>query len=398
MLLLLLLLVAGIDDLNAFRYGGLRIVQQRSRFSLPTRSATHRPASTLQDLVYVPPDYLLQLVDRHPNQRLSIPDVVEGSGRSFEAVQKDVLSLAALAQAKMEVTKEGEILYSFPHNIQGVVFRRSAARRLQQAVAKAWAALSYVMRISFGAAIITSLAVVTVALVVIALGALAAASGGGGAGSRTSSSTSRRASRSTSSDSEDKKKKDQYRSYSPAINVRINYFDARAAVHVFRGFHALIQQDSRPAHSKLDFLEAIFSVIFGDGNVNKDFDDQAWKQVADVIGSKGGVVAAEEIAALLPCNLLPRLPSEHSSVVVDESWMLPVVLRFNGNPIVTTNGHILYEFKVSPNCHLFHVITALPSMTLSTAKSRITNNDNQRRGSRAGTADTIIQRSFSHSL
>jgi hypothetical protein len=31
---------------------------------------------------------------------------------------------------------------------------------------------------------------------------------------------------------------------------------------------------------------------------------------------------------------------------VQESWILPVVLKFDGKPVVTENGNIVYQFEV----------------------------------------------------
>jgi hypothetical protein len=33
--------------------------------------------------------------------------------------------------------------------------------------------------------------------------------------------------------------------------------------------------------------------------------------------------------------------------VVDESWVLPVVIKFDGKPVVTADGHIVYQFEVT---------------------------------------------------
>lgn len=38
---------------------------------------------------------------------------------------------------------------------------------------------------------------------------------------------------------------------------------------------------------------------------------------------------------------------------VRESWILPVVLKFDGKPVVTENGNIVYQFEVSTHCTYF---------------------------------------------
>ena len=56
------------------------------------------------------------------------------------------------------------------------------------------------------------------------------------------------------------------------------------------------------------------------------------------------MVFAEELAPLLDP---PALPSESSSAVVDETWVLPAVLQLKGEAVVTENGDICYQFPVS---------------------------------------------------
>lgn len=54
------------------------------------------------------------------------------------------------------------------------------------------------------------------------------------------------------------------------------------------------------------------------------------------IGSLGGVVTAEELA--------PYLDVETAEKMDDDSYMLPVLLRFDGQPQVDKEGNILYQF------------------------------------------------------
>lgn len=62
---------------------------------------------------------------------------------------------------------------------------------------------------------------------------------------------------------------------------------------------------------------------------------------------------AEQLAALLPTPPPIRSASEEAERVnVDESWLLPLVLKYNGNPVVSPRGHIVYRFDelmISPN-------------------------------------------------
>ncbi|KAM1306054.1 hypothetical protein PS2_008533 [Malus domestica] len=60
-------------------------------------------------------------------------------------------------------------------------------------------------------------------------------------------------------------------------------------------------------------------------------------QIGQYISSKGGVVAAEELA--------PYLDIESSGDTLnDETYILPVLLRYEGQPIIDEEGNILYKF------------------------------------------------------
>jgi hypothetical protein len=57
-----------------------------------------------------------------------------------------------------------------------------------------------------------------------------------------------------------------------------------------------------------------------------------------------GVVTAEDLAPYLNP---PKYNPNVESMVVNESWMLRVVLSLGGTPVVTENGNIAYVFEVS---------------------------------------------------
>jgi hypothetical protein len=76
---------------------------------------------------------------------------------------------------------------------------------------------------------------------------------------------------------------------------------------------------------------------------------EAWDIAAsEIIRKNDGVVIAEQLA---PVSLHP--PPLHiatetwSSINVDESWILPLLFKFNGLPVVSKDGVIVYLFEVS---------------------------------------------------
>ena len=62
-------------------------------------------------------------------------------------------------------------------------------------------------------------------------------------------------------------------------------------------------------------------------------------QVGRYIQSKGGVVTAEELAPLLDP------PEKSRDGDVDESYVVPALVRFGGSPEVDKQGNLLYRFE-----------------------------------------------------
>ncbi|GKE92825.1 hypothetical protein Tco_1573920, partial [Tanacetum coccineum] len=60
--------------------------------------------------------------------------------------------------------------------------------------------------------------------------------------------------------------------------------------------------------------------------------------IGQYIASNGGVVTAEELA--------PYLDVESAEKTDDDSYILPVLLRFDGQPQVDEEGNILYGFPL----------------------------------------------------
>ncbi|KAJ6799517.1 uncharacterized protein M6B38_207165 [Iris pallida] len=87
----------------------------------------------------------------------------------------------------------------------------------------------------------------------------------------------------------------------------------------------------------MNFVESVFSFVFGDGDPNQGLEEERWKMIGEYIASNGGVVTAEELAPYL--DVLPI-----NETTDDESYILPVLLRFDGQPEVDDEGRILYRF------------------------------------------------------
>lgn len=87
----------------------------------------------------------------------------------------------------------------------------------------------------------------------------------------------------------------------------------------------------------MNFIESVFSFVFGDGDPNQGIEEERWQMIGRYITSRGGVVAADELAPYLDV-------SSSKSAMSDESYILPVLLRFDGQPELDDEGNILYRF------------------------------------------------------
>ena len=73
-------------------------------------------------------------------------------------------------------------------------------------------------------------------------------------------------------------------------------------------------------------------------------------QVGRYIQSKGGVVTAEELAPFLDP------PEKSKDGDIDESYVVPALVRFGGSPEVDEQGNLLYRFEseLPPICRSSH--------------------------------------------
>ncbi|XP_004306146.1 PREDICTED: uncharacterized protein At5g03900, chloroplastic-like [Fragaria vesca subsp. vesca] len=77
---------------------------------------------------------------------------------------------------------------------------------------------------------------------------------------------------------------------------------------------------------------------YGLKDPNSEIEEERWKLIKDRIISKGGVVVAEHLAPFL--DPLPK------RVLHEEAYMFPVLIKFQGRPVMDDqSGHVLYHFE-----------------------------------------------------
>ncbi len=240
--------------------------------------------------------------------RVTVGDVAAQAGLEINLAQRGLLALASDVGGNLQVAESGEIAYLFPRNLRSILQQKYLRLRLQEVWLKIWPVLFYLIRISFGIALLVSIALIFIAIAIILI-ALSSAKGGSSDGDRSDNSG----------------------------------FGFSPNIWFFPDFSWFFYSDpyrrssTRTDHDPdgMNFLEGIFSFLFGDGNPNADFTDRRWRTISATILNYQGAVTAEQIAPYLDLDADNRR---------DENYILPVLVKFDGRPEVSPSGEIIYHF------------------------------------------------------
>lgn len=249
--------------------------------------------------------------------RVTVGDVAAQTGLEINFAQQGLLTLASEASGHLQVANSGEIAYLFPKNFRAVLRNKYLRLKLQEWWEKIWRVLFYLIRISFGIVLIASILLILIAITVILIGM----------------------SMSSDSDSSGGSSGDSGGSGGGF------FFPIYWIGDIFWLFTPGYEREYRPQQeysdvsesSELNFLEAVFSFLFGDGNPNKDLEKRRWQEIGNVIRNSRGAIVAEQIAPYLD-NLGETYQQE------SEDYILPVLTKFDGRPEVSPEGEIVYHF------------------------------------------------------
>lgn len=243
------------------------------------------------------------------NYRVTVGDVAARAGLEINLAQRGLLTLASETNGHLQVSKRGEIAYLFPRNLRTILRNKSLRLRLQEWWARIWQVLFYLIRISFGIFLVLSIILIFLTIALIAMSS-----------SRGGNSNSRR--------------------HGGGMPLFLPHFWFGSFFN--RNPHRQVQNRSAKqkhhqdrAAEQLNFFEAVFSFLFGDGNPNANLEERRWYNIGSVIHNHGGAVVAEQIAPYLDIS-----PTQ----AIDEAYMLPVLIRFDGRPEVSPTGDIVYRF------------------------------------------------------
>ncbi len=239
--------------------------------------------------------------------RVTVGDVATQAGLELNLAEQGLLALASEAGGHLQVAETGDIVYLFPRNFQSILRNKYLRLQLQDWWEKIWRILFYIIRISFGIVLIASILLIFLAILIIVIASSASRDGDSDSGVSMPNIWVG---------------PDFFWIFSPT------YYDDRT-----------YEQRRLTATDKpsMNFLEAVFSFLFGDGDPNRDLENSRWQTIGTVIRNNRGAIIAEQIA--------PYLDDVGSGYARDyEEYMLPVLTRFNGRPEVSPEGGLVYHF------------------------------------------------------
>jgi len=221
--------------------------------------------------------------------------------------------LAYDSLATLEVSSEGEVVYVFSPSFAADIQSKSVQLRVRPALGKVKQVAEYLVRVMFGTALVSSIAITWLAILAVTRGR---------------------------SNDDDRRSGDSRSSFggsynSPStVNVSVNMFDWW---WYWDPGYSTRAHERAASGQPLNFVEAVFSFVFGDGDPNTGYDERRWRALGRFIQSRNGVVTGEEMAPYLDPPPADKSESEDPSV-------LAALIKFNGEPFVDEAGHLLYRF------------------------------------------------------
>ena len=211
------------------------------------------------------------------NYRVTVGDIATQSGLDIKIVQPELIKLAADTNGTLQVADTGDIAYVFPQNFRNLLQSKYWRLRWQKWLNKIWQIIFYLIRISFGIILVSSIIIMLLAIVVIIIAV------------------------STSGRSDDN---NNGGSRGGGLFFFPNFWFTPDLFWIFTPDY---QQRRYQRHlgsreekeNKLNFLESIYSFLFGDGNPNPQLEERRWQNVAGVIKNNQGAIIAEQVAPYL---------------------------------------------------------------------------------------------------
>lgn len=249
---------------------------------------------------------------------------------SLSAAQRELSALGYIINADLKVSEDGEnIEYSYAvdqrNTIGDMVNQRNRQMQIKTVVNEKVIPFAYTTtKVLFGVFLLSSLAIAATA----AIAALSVSSGDGSSSDRDDSSSNSRSN-----------------------TIRMNRIITQTTLDVYRydyfyNPNRFNKNDPQSRQDPIGFITRFYSFVFGDGNPNFDMEKKQLQKAISVIRENKGVICAEQLAPYLNPPKIEDIQKkeEIGSAVVDESWMIETMIKLDGEPIVTEDGDIIYDF------------------------------------------------------
>lgn len=259
---------------------------------------------------------------------MTAADVAASTGLPLNAAIRELNGIAADTSAIMQVSETGTIAYLFKVDPE-IAFKAKGLRKAALIMlGHAKNAATYIVRCSFGVLLIGSILTLLVIFAIAIAFAMTAADGADGDLDIMGGDMDLDG------------------------DLDFNFFDLVNLTMFFTWWHRDVTEIDYYGHKlqtgETGFISNCFSFLFGDGDPNRDFEEKAWKNVADIIRLNNGVITAEQVSPYLR-NL------------GTDNTIFPVLVRFDGIPQVTNTGNIVYSFPSMQNTAAGHVFWNVPA-------------------------------------
>ena len=242
--------------------------------------------------------------------KCTVGDVAAAAGVKVFDAENAMKAIAADTGATLEVSAQGDILYVFDRDFRGALNAKSAKiKTVEPLVENVGKVGGYLLRISFGTTLLASIVIVYTAIAALLSNRDDRdrdRRGGGGMGGGMFFGP---------------------RMYFSPFDM-FWYWDPY--YYEKRSYYAAME-----GAKDMDFLEAVFSFVFGDGDPNEGVEETRFQLLGDMAAANGGTLVAEQIAPFADIE---------SEDPTDESHVLPVLMRFNGETEISEDGNIVYRF------------------------------------------------------
>lgn len=239
--------------------------------------------------------------------RVTLGDIAGSTGLALSQAKQELLSLAQMAEGHLQVSEAGEIAYVFKPEFRQILNRKQQHSRWAALRNKVWQGFLYCLRISFGILLLLSILLIFAALIALQMA--------------------------NKDDNNDR------------MGPTFRFFYFPDLWLFWTPYPSRYDRRDRPPRSRtgagdeeeMNFLESVYSFLFGDGDPNADIDKRRDQLIANTIRNNGGVIAGEQVLPYL--DLPPDSPQ-----LEYEDYMLPILAKFDGRPEVSDEGGIVYRF------------------------------------------------------